>query len=192
MTKSVNGFKVLAVSLGICVLCAGLVLFGTGCPTSTSGCTTNAQCDDGLYCNGAETCANGTCAAGTSPCAQGVTCDETANTCAAAGCGSDADCAEGEFCDTQTGECVVNVNLYETVEFDHGFHQGVSDCGTCHHDGAGFSTCDTCHDRDAVVGGIPVLQDAMHNVDTGCWACHDDTTVDGLRDCRVCHTALGD
>ncbi|MFL5307626.1 MAG: hypothetical protein ACJ8F1_20570, partial [Polyangia bacterium] len=34
-------------------------------PTSTA-CSTNADCDDGVFCNGAETCASGSCQAGTS------------------------------------------------------------------------------------------------------------------------------
>jgi hypothetical protein len=46
-------------------------------------CTTNAQCDDGLFCNGAETCSGGSCQAGTNPCTVGQTCNETTNSCQA-------------------------------------------------------------------------------------------------------------
>ncbi|MEK6875669.1 MAG: choice-of-anchor Q domain-containing protein, partial [Nanoarchaeota archaeon] len=35
--------------------------------SGVSGCTINYQCDDALYCNGAETCVSGTCQAGTAP-----------------------------------------------------------------------------------------------------------------------------
>ena len=57
--------------------------------SSTLGCTTNGECDDGLYCNGAETCNLGTstCEAGTPPtCDDGVactvdSCNETGNRC---------------------------------------------------------------------------------------------------------------
>ncbi len=49
-------------------------------------CTADDGCDDGVFCNGAETCAFdglnvGTCAAGTAPCTQGETCDDLENIC---------------------------------------------------------------------------------------------------------------
>ena len=55
------------------------------CNESTDSCdhgANNAACDDGLYCNGSETCiaAHG-CAAGTDPCQPGDTCDEGSNLC---------------------------------------------------------------------------------------------------------------
>ncbi|NIS35481.1 MAG: hypothetical protein GWO04_38545, partial [Actinobacteria bacterium] len=45
-----------------------------------SGCTVDADCDDGVFCNGAETCTAGACAPGTAPsCDDGVAC--TVDTC---------------------------------------------------------------------------------------------------------------
>ena len=58
--------------------------------------------------------------------------------------------------------------------------------------------CHECHQRgegryskqfDAFV---PKLKEAMHDLDAGCRSCHDDTTEDGLWECRRCHTALND
>ncbi|RME36399.1 MAG: hypothetical protein D6788_11660, partial [Planctomycetota bacterium] len=43
-------------------------------------CFTDADCDDGLFCNGAETCVGGSCQAGSDPC-PGQTCDEVNDTC---------------------------------------------------------------------------------------------------------------
>jgi subtilisin family serine protease len=43
-------------------------------------CTTNPECDDGLFCNGSETCVATVCQPGTDPC-PGQSCDEVANTC---------------------------------------------------------------------------------------------------------------
>jgi hypothetical protein len=51
----------------------------TGALGSTS-CTLNSQCDDGLFCNGAETCNAGACQAGTDPCAP-LSCNESTDTC---------------------------------------------------------------------------------------------------------------
>jgi len=44
-------------------------------------CECDEQCDDGLYCNGAETCFFGFCEAGTPPCASTVNCDERNDAC---------------------------------------------------------------------------------------------------------------
>ncbi|MBI1825865.1 MAG: IPTL-CTERM sorting domain-containing protein [Planctomycetes bacterium] len=41
----------------------------------------DAICDDGLFCNGAETCTAAGCQSGEPPCAIGETCDENADTC---------------------------------------------------------------------------------------------------------------
>jgi len=55
--------------------------------TCTPVCATDADCDDGLFCNGAETCDPlGACRPGTPPCADAdpcttITCDETADAC---------------------------------------------------------------------------------------------------------------
>ncbi|MFL6291617.1 MAG: S8 family serine peptidase [Thermoanaerobaculia bacterium] len=54
-------------------------LVATGALGSTS-CTLNSQCDDGLFCNGAETCNAGACQAGADPCAP-LSCNESTDTC---------------------------------------------------------------------------------------------------------------
>ena len=55
------------------------------CDTTTA-CTDDTGCDDGLFCNGVETCdltdpLAGICAAGTAPCAADETCDEDGDEC---------------------------------------------------------------------------------------------------------------
>ena len=219
MKKIAPTARAAIVSVAMCTLLVGFVLLGTGCPPPPPACATNTDCDNGLFCDGAETCVETVCVDGTSPCAEGETCDEDNDECippgptpcqsdedcaegevcnletgecepAPTGCTTDADCAEGEFCDVVTGDCVPNENLFETVTFDHDMHSGAFDCTMCHHDGAGFSTCDTCHNRDEVVGGIPVLKDVSHDPTGGCWQCHSEQNPDGTRDCSFCHTDL--
>ncbi len=51
------------------------------------GCTSPTECDDGLYCNGAESCESERCVAGTPPCL-GV-CSEVDSTC-------DGECVDGD------------------------------------------------------------------------------------------------
>ena len=47
-----------------------------------SGCSSDAECADGAFCNGAEVCdASGVCQSGTAPCAADETCDESGNVC---------------------------------------------------------------------------------------------------------------
>lgn len=69
----------------------------------------NVMCDDGLFCNGVETCdaAEG-CVDGAAPCGTQM-CDELANHCV--DCMSDGDCDDGVFCNgqetcTSAGACV--------------------------------------------------------------------------------------
>jgi len=72
-------------------------------------CLADDECDDGLFCNGAETCgADGMCADGTAPCGDdGLFCNGTESCDEAAGaCVSSGDpCAAGETCNEATGAC---------------------------------------------------------------------------------------
>jgi len=60
-----------------------------------TGCQTNADCDDGLFCNGTETCLSGACYAGTPPCS-GSLCNESSDACVE--CLSNGDCDDGVYC----------------------------------------------------------------------------------------------
>lgn len=66
------------------------------------GCTDDAECDDGLFCNGSEICGTGTCLPGTPPdCDDGVactvdTCDEVNDACV--NTPDDASCDDGDVC----------------------------------------------------------------------------------------------
>jgi len=91
--------------------------------TSTEECTTNADCDDGLYCTGVETCEDDKCQAGSDPCPDDglycngeescdednvvcmnsgnpclgdLRCDETIDACV--NCTGDGDCDDGLYC----------------------------------------------------------------------------------------------
>jgi len=55
-------------------------------PTTTTTsiepeCSENADCNDGLYCNGIETCVDGACERGADPCTAGEVCIEETDTC---------------------------------------------------------------------------------------------------------------
>jgi cysteine-rich repeat protein len=61
--------------------------------------TNDANCDNGLFCDGAETCNAGGCGAGTPPACSGAApfCDEAFGACAE--CLADVDCDTGLYCD---------------------------------------------------------------------------------------------
>lgn len=97
-------------------------------------CTADASCDDGLFCNGAETCdtsggSPGVCVPGTAPsCSPGSTqacaasvCSESTDACVddtSKCCSTDAGCDNGLFCDGSetcnptTGFCDAGVSLF--------------------------------------------------------------------------------
>jgi len=75
-----------------------------GSATVTITCVTNADCNDGLFCNGEETCDGDSCVAGTDPC-PGQWCDEVADIC--------VDCPSfGDFND----DCDVDLEDYVIFE----------------------------------------------------------------------------
>jgi len=98
----------LLLSLGM-VLGLALLVGITGCQTKPTppppGCDADAFCDDGVFCNGAETCdvESGDCVDGTPPCEERL-CVEEDDMCLE--CLEDADCTDdGNFC---TGDPVCN------------------------------------------------------------------------------------
>ena len=126
------------------------------------GCTTNAQCSDGLFCNGAETCVTGTCQPGTPPsCDDGVgcttdSCNESTDSCDHAG--SNAVCDDGAFC-----------NGEETCNPTTGCQSGTTvDCN----DGVGC-TVDACDEE--IDDCVRTPNDAV---------CNDGLLCNGLEVCN--------
>lgn len=75
-----------------------MVLFVPGCPgNQPQTCTADADCDNELYCDGAEVCTDGVCADGTAPCTGDTPlCDEDTDSCVQ--CDSDDDCDAVDAC----------------------------------------------------------------------------------------------
>ncbi|HUU82787.1 MAG TPA: choice-of-anchor J domain-containing protein, partial [Phycisphaerae bacterium] len=93
----------------------------------SSGCTTNGDCDDSLFCNGAETCdTNGVCQPGSDPC-PGQLCNEVLDECGS--CSGDPDCDDGNDCTVDTcaagacfNDCPTTISSYpHTEDFEGGF-----------------------------------------------------------------------
>lgn len=130
------------------------------------------ECDDGVFCNGEESCVDGECQAGTAPCGDDEGCLEDVHACVRP-CTSDPDCddgaycnglescidgacaaaaspcAAGLFCDEENDVCSVNCTIDEHCD-DGAFCNGAETCveGVCV---AGASPCaagQTCDEED--------------------------------------------
>lgn len=99
-------------------------IVGMGCRS----CTSDAECDDGLYCNGAETCGAAGCQPGTAiACDDGVACTVDACNEATDSCGAtpdDARCGMDEACDATRG-------CYSTLCMAEGCAAGGGDGTRC-------------------------------------------------------------
>lgn len=74
-------------------------------------CSSNADCDDAQFCNGAETCFGGACVTGTEPCPVDEFCDETNDECVLDDPCEGLACDDGnlctdDVCDSATGQCI--------------------------------------------------------------------------------------
>jgi hypothetical protein len=91
---------------------AGFLLDDVEVRGFASACTSNAQCDDGAFCNGSEQCLSGSCAAGTPvDCNDNVSCTQDACNEATQVCThqtSNAACDDGQVCN---GAEICNLTL---------------------------------------------------------------------------------
>ncbi len=150
------------------------------------GCTTNGDCDDGLFCNGSETCDVGTglCQAGTAvDCNDGVSCtddscNEGTNSCD--NVADDSNCDDGLFC-----------NGAETCDAINDCQAGTDPCPgqTCNE---ATNTCGgggvqpqlwMSFRSNTVVPGVGTVRDediVSYNEVTGVWALEFDGSDVGL------------
>jgi hypothetical protein len=77
-----------------------VVLVEGNCSAPPPICASDFECDDGVFCNGAETCNAGTCQPGSDPCSAEDTCNESNVSCDPPSCACivDSDCDDGLYC----------------------------------------------------------------------------------------------
>lgn len=146
-----------------------------------AGCTSHPECDDGLFCNGAEQCISNSCQAGTAPdCSDSIacttdSCNESTDSCDHAA--NNAACNDGLFC-TGTETCSVTL----------GCQAGTNPCGAeqCN------EATDTCGSGDEVwltfttttsvpgIGNVENEDIVSYNTVTGTWSMVFDGSDVGL------------
>ena len=93
-------------------------------------CFDDADCDDGIFCNGAEPCEGGVCRRGTSVCANGEACVEESQECIALECSLNADCDNLVFCDgyeqCENNQCVAGTPPCEAA--GEACEEAIDDC----------------------------------------------------------------
>ncbi|MEM7356071.1 MAG: hypothetical protein AAF657_34970, partial [Acidobacteriota bacterium] len=119
------------------------------------GCSVNADCDDGAFCNGAETCNTGTgvCEAGTPPvCDDGVSCtvdscNEATDSCDVAP--NDSLCDNGLFCDgSETCNATLGCQAGPAPNCNDGVSCTVDSCNE------GTDSCDNTPDDSVCDNGL--------------------------------------
>ncbi len=74
------------------------------------GCETDADCEDGRYCTGPDSCVNGNCRRGDLPCL-GQRCEEDTDTCTPL-CNDDGICDLGEHCGICPADCISGTSYH--------------------------------------------------------------------------------
>ncbi len=153
-------------------------------------CSSNSECDDGVYCNGAETCVDGECQDGTPPtclddgkfCNGSEVCDESTQ-----GCGHSGNpCGEGTFCNEESDQCE---SLCGNKVCDEG-----EDCNSCPNDclsgSIGGTDCDYCF-KNTCDGICHPTKDGPNCPDCVLSWCCGDGLCEGDEDSTDCAVDCG-
>ncbi len=148
---------------------------GCGAPE----CNTNPDCDDGLFCNGAETCVSGNCQAGTpSNCNDGIacttdSCNEATDSCDHAP--NHGSCNDGLFCNgTETCNVSTGCQAGTAPNCDDGIACTTDSCNE------GTDSCDHTANNAACDDGLYCNGAETCNVSTGCQAGTGPNCDDGI------------
>lgn len=90
--------------------------------TAAPSCETDADCDDALFCNGAERCVKGSCESGENPCdPKQQRCNEDTGSCERIeGCRTDTECDDGDACTIDSCQLNLGSCLNQPVQCPDG------------------------------------------------------------------------
>jgi len=170
----------------------GNMVDGDGCEGDcTFSCTMDSECDDGMLCNGAETCASNVCAAGTpaadaTDCGGGMVC--RAGTCAMPVCGNgilegaeacdDGNSTAGDGCEN---DCTFSCTMDSECD-DAEACTGVETCNTTTNtcvNPADLADGTDCGGGNICNGGACVAPTCGNGTPEGAEQCDDGNTTDG-------------
>ena len=118
--------------------------------TFVAGCPDGDPCDDGTFCNGADTCSGGTCSSHTGdPCAGGAECNT--------------------YCNEAAGNCFNSVTTACTDEGNVCTDDYCDGAGTCAH----TNNTASCDDNNACTTGDTCSGGVCAGVDTSATDCND-------------------
>jgi hypothetical protein len=172
------------------------VLAGNDMPVPE--CLVDVDCDDGLFCNGAEFCSAGSCGAGTAPVCAGPTpfCDDGLDGCVE--CLAAGDCDDGLFCNgtefCSAGSCgagTAPICAGPTALCDEGL-DGCVEClaaGDCD-DGLFCNGAEVCSAGFCGAGTQPVCDPQAPLCDEGGDLCVECLTSADCGDGQVCGPGL--
>ncbi len=179
----------------------GNTVSGDGCSSTckievVSGCTSDADCSDGIFCNGAETCVSGACIAGNpvdcspldSQCTKGA-CNEDAKSCVATPSNEGGECNDNNAC-TNNDVCGNGSCVGTPINCDDGNAcNGIESCNP--ELGCVPGTPLDCSSLDDVcgVGSCDLEQGCMYKTTVESQLCNDcndgiDNDGDGNADCE--------
>ncbi len=159
-------------------------------PLASTGCVVDADCDDGLYCNGAETCNAGTCEAGITPsCDDGLwcngveTCNESTDSCdsgTAPTCDDGLFCNGTEICNESTDSC--DSGMAPTCD-DGLFCNGTETCNETT-DSCDSGTAPSCDDG-LYCNGVETCNESTDSCNAGTpVVCDDGLFCNGTESCN--------
>ncbi|HXV77090.1 MAG TPA: serine protease [Candidatus Polarisedimenticolaceae bacterium] len=154
------------------------------------GCTGDAECDDGQFCTGAESCVGGACQSSGNPCGAGETCNESTDSCDAPACDNDGTCEAGEDCNNCPNDCGSKVNGNPNSRYC--CDGDLPDCGDSRCSEGGFSCGDgggTCSDDADCADGQFCNGDEIcsgGSCQSGSDPCPGQGCDEGLNQCVTC------
>jgi len=158
-------------------------------------CESDAACDDGNFCNGADACTDGACLSGSDPC-PGQLCDELLDECYVLGCNGNGVCDVHEDCVSCPSDCASNTGAAcgnGVCEAGNG-----EDCLSCPDDCAGQQSgrgrdrfCCGDGDGSRPVGCNDSRCGACTNVPAAASCCGDGTCQAGAEDGVSCEVDCG-
>ncbi len=176
----------------IVLVCAAFVACGDDGGDPDMGgdafmCRTDSDCDDGVFCNGAEVCSDAVCTAGERPCPEEMGCDEDADACDESCPDMDGDgfadvaCGGNDCDDADDGRYPGNTELCDTADVDEDCDpdtfgvrdadmDGFADAACCNGDVCGPD----CNDASAMVH--PGEAESCDGLDNDC----DGSTDEGV------------